>query len=133
MRRAVFSVIWRFVLKVIHIVVDVEGRSRFAETVVQMEVKEFAPPAAPLRMSALHSASRWGMLMLPVGWDGRQHPAPARQLIVCLAGQFEITAGDGQSRRFGPGEMVLMEDTHGQGHITRVVGSHEVRCLCVQL
>jgi quercetin dioxygenase-like cupin family protein len=73
------------------------------------------------------------LLRLPIGWDGSWHPTPVRQLIVCLAGQFEMTVGDGRSRRFGPGEMILLEDTHGQGHVTKVVGSRDVECLSVQL
>ena len=117
----------------IHIVSDSSGCSHFTESSIEMTLTDFAPPAPPLQISAFQPASRWGLLALPVGWDGSQHPAPERQLIVCLSGRFEITVGDGQSRRFGPGDMVLMEDTHGQGHVTRVVGSDEVQCLCVQL
>ncbi len=102
-------------MKVIRIVVDGQGRSLFGETDVKTELKNFAPPAAPLSVSDFQPASQWGFLSLPVGWDGSWHPTPTRQLIVCLPGQFEITVGNGQSRRFGPGEMVLMEDTQGQG------------------
>jgi hypothetical protein len=50
-----------------------------------------------------------------------------------MSGQFEITVGDGQSRRFGPGEMVMLEDTRGKGHVTKVIGSQEAECLAVQL
>ena len=120
-------------MKVLRIVADGQGRSRFEETDVQIRLEDFAPPAAPLGVSAFQSASRWGFLRLPVAWDGNWHPTPARQLIVCLSGQFEITVGDGRSRRFGPGEMVLLEDTGGTGHVTKVVGSREVECLSVQL
>ncbi len=120
-------------MKVIRIVVNAEGRSHFVETDLVMKLKDFAPPAAPLGVSDFQPASQWGLLYLPIGWDGSWHPTPAGQLIVCLSGQFEITVGDGQSRRFGPGEMVLLEDTEGQGHVTKVVGSREVRCLSVQL
>jgi len=120
-------------LKIVRIVIDDEERSRFAETDVEMERKDFAPPAAPLQVSEFHPASRWGILRLPVGWDGSWHPTPVRQLIVCLSGQFEMTVDGGQSRRFGPGEAVVLEDTRGRGHVTKVVGSHEVECLSVQL
>ena len=120
-------------MRILRIAADAEGCSHFGETDVETAPKDFAPPAAPLEVSAFQPASQWGFLRLPVGWDGRWHPTPARQLIVCLSGQFEITVGDGRSHRFGPGEMVLLEDTEGQGHVTKVVGSREVDCLSVLL
>ena len=50
------------------------------------------------------------------------HPAPKRQYVITLSGQVEIETGDGTIRRFGPGDVMLAEDTTGRGHITRVVG-----------
>jgi hypothetical protein len=50
------------------------------------------------------------------------HPAPRRQYVITLAGQVEIETGDGTTRRFGPGDVMLADDTTGHGHITRVVG-----------
>ena len=50
------------------------------------------------------------------------HPAPNRQYVITLSGQVEIETGDGTIRRFGPGDVMLAEDTTGRGHITRVIG-----------
>jgi len=50
------------------------------------------------------------------------HPVPKRQYVITLSGQVEIETGDGTIRRFGPGDVMLAEDTTGRGHITRVVG-----------
>lgn len=50
------------------------------------------------------------------------HPAPRRQYLITLKGQVEITIGDGTRRLFGPGDIMLAEDTTGRGHISRVVG-----------
>ena len=36
-----------------------------------------------------------------------------------LNGWVEYETGDGIVRRFNPGEIVLVEDTMGRGHITR--------------
>ena len=49
------------------------------------------------------------------------HPAPRRQLVVTLSGIGEIVCGDGSSRRFGPGDIMLADDLTGQGHISRTV------------
>ena len=50
------------------------------------------------------------------------HPAPAAQFVVVLAGVFSVTTTDGQTRQFSPGDVVRVEDTAPcKGHIT-VVG-----------
>jgi hypothetical protein len=49
------------------------------------------------------------------------HNAPRRQFIITLSGLGEIECGDGSRRRFGPGDILLAEDTTGQGHITREI------------
>jgi hypothetical protein len=40
---------------------------------------------------------------------------------------------DGEVRQFGPGSMVLFEDTTGKGHLSRVVGPTEAVAVVVQL
>ena len=50
------------------------------------------------------------------------HPAPRREYVISLSGRLEIGLGDGSTRRFGPGDARLVEDTTGQGHTTRVIG-----------
>lgn len=49
------------------------------------------------------------------------HTAPQRQFVVTLSGAAEIECGDGSKKRFGAGDILLADDTTGQGHITREV------------
>jgi hypothetical protein len=49
------------------------------------------------------------------------HPAPGRQDIVNLDAGVKITASDGESRLIGVGEVILVEDTTGQGHLSEHV------------
>src|SRR5439155_19344171 len=53
------------------------------------------------------------------------HPAPRRQYVVTLSGESEIELEHGQKIRLGPGHILLAEDTTGQGHISRAVGSED--------
>jgi hypothetical protein len=46
------------------------------------------------------------------------HPAPRRQYIVMLDAGVKITASDGESRVIKPGEVILVEDTTGKGHLS---------------
>ena len=50
------------------------------------------------------------------------HRSPRRMYLIAVQGMSEVTAGDGEVRRFGPGSIVLMDDLTGKGHITRAVG-----------
>jgi hypothetical protein len=61
------------------------------------------------------------------------HTAPRRQLVVNLTGSVEIELGSGEKRLFGPGTILLAEDTTGQGHISRNVGGEARTCLFVHL
>jgi hypothetical protein len=61
------------------------------------------------------------------------HCAPARIFIVHLRGAVEVTVSDGERREFGPGSIVLMDDTHGKGHRTRSIGEVPRITLIVQL
>ena len=61
------------------------------------------------------------------------HNAPRRQYIINLTGQVEIEISDGTKRRFGPGDIVLAEDTTGRGHISRAVNNEPRTCIFVTL
>jgi hypothetical protein len=49
------------------------------------------------------------------------HTAPRRQFIVNLTGTAEITASGGETRVFGPGSIMLADDTTGKGHISKAL------------
>ena len=48
------------------------------------------------------------------------HPS-RRQYLFVLSGRMEVTIGDGSTRQFQAGDVLLAEDMTGQGHITRAV------------
>jgi hypothetical protein len=110
---------------------DDGSQPRFADTEVSLGLKLLVPPAEPLAMAALGQATAALLVEASENWRGdAAHPAPARQLMIGLRGVIEITAGQ-EARRFGPGDVLLMEDTTGAGHRTRVVEGGAV--LFVQL
>ena len=55
-------------------------------------------------------------------YDLSWHPAPRRQYIINLDGGVQITASDGDARTIGAGEVVLVEDITGKGHLSKSVG-----------
>jgi hypothetical protein len=63
---------------------------------------------------------------------GPWHPEPRPEFVVWLAGEVEIEVGGGEVRRFGPGRMLLAEDTTGKGHRNRRL-SAEMRSIFIPL
>jgi hypothetical protein len=61
------------------------------------------------------------------------HPAARRQFVVTLSGESEIELEGGKKIRLGPGHILLAEDTTGQGHISRAVGSRDRISLFIPL
>ncbi len=56
-------------------------------------------------------------------YDLSWHPAPRRQYIINLDGGVQITASDGEARQIGAGEVILVEDTSGKGHLSKSVNN----------
>ena len=61
------------------------------------------------------------------------HTAPRRQYVVNLEGEVEIEVGDGSKRILRSGDILLAEDTTGQGHISRAVNGKTRRSLFITL
>ena len=53
--------------------------------------------------------------------------------MINLDAAVEIETGDGTKRTLGPGEVLLAEDTTGQGHISRAVDGQPRRSIFVTL
>ncbi len=101
---------------------DELGESPFEELSVELIPTEFAPPAAPLNTAPFLGATGTVWVGAPFGWGGdTPHPAPVRQIFITTQGEYEITASDGESRKFPVGSVLLLEDTSGKGHSTRMI------------
>ena len=66
-------------------------------------------------------------------YDLDWHPAPNRQYVVTLGGESEIELEGGRKLRLGPGHILLAEDTAGQGHISRAIGTGDRISLFIPL
>lgn len=120
-------------LSFVRIFADSSGTSHFEDYELKLRSVDFAPPAPPLQVSEFDEATRYGFVGAPAGWFGDWHPAPRHQVAFILRGELEVAVADGEVRRFGPGSSVLLEDTSGKGHTTRVVGSNDALLVFVQL
>jgi hypothetical protein len=104
------------------LIADSNGESRFASVTVPVTLQNFAPPASPFSVSPLEPATQYGFLHLPAHWVGDMHPTPIRMWIFVLQGEMHFEASNGDWRRISPGSAVLLEDTEGVGHFSKVLG-----------
>ncbi|GGN20400.1 hypothetical protein [Streptomyces fuscichromogenes] len=65
--------------------------------------------------------------------DSRRHNAPRPQFIIVLKGECEVESSLGDTRRMGPGHILLAEDVAGFGHVTRRIGDQERLTMVVTL
>jgi quercetin dioxygenase-like cupin family protein len=112
---------------------DDTGESYFETLEFEFQAVDFAPPAPPLDISSFGQAEQSFIIRAKPGWEGDWHPAPYRQLHFYLAGEVEAETSTGEIRRIKAGEVILVEDTFGKGHRSRVIGSAEVIIAAVKL
>jgi quercetin dioxygenase-like cupin family protein len=90
-----------------------DGQSHFEEMEAPTEEvhRVATKPGEDLvfRRSAENSFSDW------------HHPS-RRQYLFVIEGSMEVTVGDGTTRQFNTGDVLLAEDLTGQGHVTKSVG-----------
>src|SRR5258706_2535360 len=88
----------------------------------QTHFEDLPLPAEESHNVALRAGANLVFRCFPAEYFSDWHTAPRRQYIFVLSGQMEIGIGDGTTRRFGPGDMVLADDMTGKGHTTRSLG-----------
>ena len=112
---------------------DDAGGTHYQDVEVELMSRDFAPPAPPLFVGQVTPASGFTFVRFPAGWEGDWHPTPRRQFFIFLAGTLESETSDGERRSHHPGDVVLVEDTGGKGHRSRVVGHEDVFAAVAQL
>lgn len=115
------------------LVPEADGGSRFEPIAIPLTLQQFAPPAQPFSVSPLSPATQCGFLQVPAGWCGERHPSPIRMWIFVLDGEMVFEAGNGDTRTISTGSALLLEDTVGRGHVSRVVSQHPATLAVVRL
>jgi hypothetical protein len=103
-------------MRIHHLFTDPSGESHFED--LEIEYVEQTPGG---RTSARLPATGIIFRETPASYDLDWHPAPRRQYIVNLDAAVQITASDGERRIIGAGEVLLVEDVSGRGHLSKAV------------
>jgi quercetin dioxygenase-like cupin family protein len=105
---------------------DEKGESHFTDEETTAKPSNFAPPAPSLYTTETFPVSQFLFLVIPQGWYGDWHPAPHKQLMILVSGEVQTTVSDGEVRHFKQGDVVLLDDTSGKGHITQTMDGNAV-------
>ena len=103
-------------MRIHNLYVDDAGETHFRD--IEIEWVKEGPGG---KLSATLPATGIIFRQTPGSYDLDWHPAPRRQYIINLDAGVTITASDGESRVIGAGEVFLVEDTHGKGHLSKAI------------
>ena len=107
-------------MKITRIFADEHGESHFAGAEIPLASATLFPQLPPFQFTRLSAPNGIKLFVVPAELSVFDlHTAPERQLAISLNGTVEYETSDGEIRRFGPGDIVLVGDTAGRGHITR--------------
>lgn len=112
---------------------NAHGESHFEDIEIDLTLTDYAPPAPPLEISSFTPATQLGFMNAPAGWSSDWHTATVRNIFFVLSGEWEVTASDGETRRFATGSVLLVEDITGKGHSSRVVSEGDSLAAMVEL
>jgi hypothetical protein len=115
-------------MKIHRLYADQKGESHFED----VEIKYVEATRAG-RLSARMPATGIIFREVQPDYDLDWHPAPRRQYIINLDAGVQITASDGESRRIGAGEVLLVEDTFGKGHLSKALDGKLRNCIFVPI
>ncbi len=107
---------------------DADGESHFADlTIALADAGDIGYLSTPQPAQSLIFREN------DADYDYDWHTAPQRQYIILLDGEIEIQVSDGERRTFRGGDILLVEDTFGRGHRTRVTNNQPRRSVFVTL
>lgn len=103
-------------MKITRLYVDAKGETHFKDVKIPY-TKKNAGGKTSRRIRATGIIFRETSPTYNYDW----HNAPRKQYIINLDAAVRITVSDGETRTIGAGEVFLVEDTTGKGHISRAV------------
>jgi hypothetical protein len=103
-------------MRIHHLYTDAQGESHFEDMHV-----EYVETIGGGRVSKRFPVTSLMFRETPPAHHLDWHPAPWRQYIINLDNGVQITASDGETRVIGAGEVVLVEDTTGKGHLSTAI------------
>jgi hypothetical protein len=106
-------------VRVTRLFADEQGHAQFED--IEIPLTPADPPPDGMSVSEPWPAAAVLFGQGPAGGGHPGQPEGSRQLVIGVSGTVEVTA-TGVTRTFGPGDVLLVEDTTGLGHSSRTSG-----------
>jgi len=106
-----------------------DGESHFDDVAVEFD----SEPPHRFPVSEWQSVERIRFLNFPPDLEPQMHRAPARLLHILITGSWAMQASDGETRHFKAGDVILVEDTTGKGHVTSITSEGATLVARIQL
>lgn len=111
-------------MKLPSVFVDAAGDSYFGE------VDAVEPGSTRERKFDL---TAWQVWETKPGFVSDFKPAPEAQALAIMSGRMEITVSTGEKRFFSRGDMFLLQDIRGKGHVVRTIGREPASVMLMTL
>jgi hypothetical protein len=108
---------------------------RFEDLTIELQ-QVFSPPGLETSIFSAPFLASEGSLWIgaPNTWnDERLHQAPRRMIQVTTQGEYQLTTSEGVIRRFPVGAVLIVEDTGGMGHSSKITSTEDVIIFAVGL
>lgn len=115
-------------MKITHILADANGETHFGELDIPLH-----DSGAIGLLSQLQPATGIIFRETPGTNNYDWHNTPRRQYVIMLERGVDFTVSDGETRRFASGDVVLLEDTTGKGHVSKAVNGQRRKSIFVTL
>lgn len=115
-------------MKIPRIYADEMGHSYFDDT----ELKQTGDPRRRIQ-AATQDVEYWQIRQIKPGHVIDFKRAEAPQFVSVLAGNMALTVSNGETRFFSRGDMFVLQDVKGQGHLTKIVGHDTCTTLILTL
>ena len=115
-------------MRIHNLYTDAKGESHFRDIEI-----DWAEETRAGKLSKRLPATGLIFREVPPTYDLDWHPAPRRQYIINLDAGVQITASDGEARVIKAGEVILVEDTTGKGHLSKAVDGKIRHCIFVSV
>ena len=112
---------------------DSSGESHFDDLEINFAAVDYTPSVPPLNLSDITKATNFRFMEAPAGWASDWHTSSARTLFIVLSGEWEVSVSDGESRRFAIGSALMVENTSGRGHSSRITSVDGSLAAMIQL
>ena len=107
-------------MKCLRIYATPDGESHFDDVDLPTTKRSVHPEAVPFDVTARYAASGVRITHIPAGMrEVAWHSVPESVLTIRLDGSVDYETSDGEVRHVPAGRFVLLEDTHGKGHLSR--------------